>query len=132
MVVLCALRRLLASLHPAETAHLLESLPPQERKVCWPIINPDLRGDVLSFVGEDVRADLIQYMDTADLISATEDLEADDVADILQILPDHVMREVLRAMDTQHRRRVETILSVRRKYSWGINEPRCYYCPFQI
>ena len=31
------MRRLLASLHPAETAHLLESLPPAERKVCWPI-----------------------------------------------------------------------------------------------
>ena len=117
------MRRLLASLHPAETAHLLESLPPQERKVCWPIINPDLRGDVLSFVGEDVRADLIQYMDTADLISATEDLEADDVADILQILPDHVMREVLRAMDTQHRRRVETILAYEENTAGGLMNP---------
>ncbi len=117
------MRRLLASLHPAETAHLLESLPPQERKVCWPIINPDLRGDVLSFVGEDVRADLIQYMDTADLISATEDLEADDVADILQILPDHVMREVLRAMDTQHRRRVETILAYDENTAGGLMNP---------
>ena len=105
------MRRLLASLHPAETAHLLESLPPLERKVCWPIINPELRGDVLSFVGEDVRTDLIQHMDTADLISATEDLDVDDVADILQVLPSHIMREVLRAMDTQHRRRVETLLA---------------------
>ena len=105
------MRRLLASLHPAETAHLLESLPPAERKVCWPIINPDLRGEVLSFVGDDVRVDLIQHMDTADLVNATEDLDADDVADILQDLPEHVMREVLRAMDSQHRRRVETILA---------------------
>jgi len=114
------MRRLLSSLHPAETAHLLESLPPAERKVCWPIINPDLRGDVLSFVGEDVRTDLIQYMDTADLISATEDLDADDVADILQVLPDHVMREVLRAMDSQHRRRVETILAYEEDTAGGL------------
>ena len=114
------MRRLLASLHPAETAHLLESLPPVERKVCWPIINPDLRGDVLSFVGEDVRADLIQYMDTADLISATEDLDVDDVADILQMLPNHVMREVLRTMDTQHRRRVETLLAYEEDTAGGL------------
>ena len=114
------MRRLLASLHPAETAHLLESLPPLERKVCWPIINPDLRGDVLSFVGEDVRADLIQHMDTADLISATEDLDVDDVADILQVLPSHIMREVLRAMDTQHRRRVETLLAYEEDTAGGL------------
>ena len=114
------MRRLLSSLHPAETAHLLESLPPLERKVCWPIINPDLRGDVLSYVGEDVRADLIQYMDTADLISATEDLDVDDVADILQVLPNHIMREVLRAMDTQHRRRVETLLAYEEDTAGGL------------
>ena len=114
------MRRLLASLHPAETAHLLESLPPAERKVCWPIINPDLRGEVLAFVGDDVRTDLIQHMDTADLVNATEDLDADDVADILQDLPEHVMREVLRAMDSQHRRRVETILAYEEDTAGGL------------
>jgi len=114
------MRRLLASLHPAETAHLLESLPPEERKVCWPIINPDLRGDVLSYVGEDVQADLIQHMDTADLVSATEDLAPDDVADILQNLPDHVTQEILNVMDSQHRRRVETILAYEEDTAGGL------------
>jgi len=114
------MRRLLASLHPAETAHLLESLPPEERKVCWPIINPDLRGEVLSFVGEDVQADLIRYMDTADLVSATEDLAPDDVADILQNLPDHVTQEILNVMDSQHRRRVETILAYEEDTAGGL------------
>lgn len=114
------MRRLLASLHPAETAHLLESLPPDERRICWPIINPDLRGEVLSYIGDDVRADLMTNMDTADLISATEDLDADDVADILQDLPEHVMREVLRAMDSQHRRRIETILAYEEDTAGGL------------
>lgn len=114
------MRRLLASLHPAETAHLLESLPPHERMVCWPIITPDLRGDVLSFMGDDVRADLMTNMDTADLLSATEGLDPDDVADILQDLPEHVMREVLRAMDSQHRRRIETILAYKEDTAGGL------------
>lgn len=114
------MRRLLASLHPAETAHLLESLPPHERMVCWPIITPDLRGDVLSFMGDDVRADLMTNMDTADLLSATEGLDPDDVADILQDLPEHVMREVLRAMDSQHRRRIETILAYEEDTAGGL------------
>lgn len=114
------MRRLLASLHPAETAHLLESLPPAERKICWPIINPDLRGEVLSYVGDDVRNDLIQYMDTADLVNATEDLDTDDVADILQNLPDHIMREVLYTMDAQHRRRVEQVLAFEEDTAGGL------------
>ena len=63
-------------------------------------------------------------MDTADLISATEDLDVDDVADILQVLPNHIMREVLRAMDTQHRRRVETLLAYEEDLSLiHISEP---------
>jgi len=114
------MRRLLSSLHPAETAHLLESLPPKERKVCWPIINPDLRGDVLSYVGDDVRVDLIQHMDTADLVYATEDLAPDDVADILQDLPEHITAEVLRTMDSQHRRRVETVLAYEEDTAGGL------------
>ena len=105
------MRRLLAGLHPAETAHLLESLPPNERKICWPLINPDLRGEVLSYIGEEVRTDLMTDMDTADLINAIEDLDTDDIADILQDLPDHVVHEILRAMDIQHRRRVEAVLA---------------------
>lgn len=114
------MRRLLASLHPAETAHLLESLPPHERLICWPIITPDLRGDVLSFMGDDVRTDLMTNLDTADLLSATEGLDPDDVADILQDLPEHVMREVLRAMDSQHRRRIEAILAYEEDTAGGL------------
>lgn len=114
------MRRLLASLHPAEIGHLLESLPPNERRICWSISNPDLRGEILTFVGEDVRTDLIQYMDIADLISATEDLDVDDVADILQDLPEHVMHEVLTAMDEQHRRRVEAVLAYEEDTAGGL------------
>ena len=104
------MRRLLSSLHPAETAHLLESLPPTERKICWPLISPDLRGEVLSFVNEEVRIDLLTEMDTADLVHATEALDTDDIVDILQDLPSHIVSDVLQAMDEQHRRRVETVL----------------------
>ncbi|WP_330110456.1 magnesium transporter [Methylophaga thalassica] len=114
------MRRLLAGLHPAETAHLLESLPPNERKICWPLINPDLRGEVLSYIGEEVRTDLMTDMDTADLINATEDLDTDDIADILQDLPDHVVHEVLRAMDIQHRRRVEAVLAYDEESAGGL------------
>lgn len=114
------LRRLLSSLHPAETAHLIESLPPVERQICWPLVSADVRGDVLSFVGDDARTALMKQMDTADLTSMAEDLEADDAADILQDLPEHIMKEVLRVMDSQHRRRVEAVLSYEENTAGGL------------
>jgi magnesium transporter len=114
------MRRLLSGLHPAETAHLLESLPPNERKICWPLINPDLRGEVLSYMGEEVRTGLLVEMDTADLINATEDLDTDDIADILQDLPNHVVQQVLLAMDIQHRRRVEAVMAYEEDTAGGL------------
>jgi magnesium transporter len=71
-------------------------------------------------MGDDARTELMLDMDTADLLNATEGLDADDVADILQALPEHVMREVLRAMDSQHRRRVETILAYEEDTAGGL------------
>jgi magnesium transporter len=114
------MRRLLSGLHPAETAHLLESLPPNERRICWPLINPDLRGEVLSFMGEEVRTDLMTEMDTADLVNATEDLDTDDIADLLQNLPRHVVQQVLRAMDSQNRRRVEAVMAYEEDSAGGL------------
>jgi magnesium transporter len=44
-------------------------------------------------------------------LSVTEDLDTDDLADILQQLPETVIQEVLESMDSQDRVRVEKVLS---------------------
>ncbi len=44
------------------------------------------------------------------VVELTAGLETDDLADILQQLPNQVAAEVLRAMDEQDRQRVESIL----------------------
>ena len=35
------------TLHPAEIAQLLESLPPKRRELVWEMTDPELDGDVL-------------------------------------------------------------------------------------
>ena len=50
-------------------------------------------------------------MDGAEVASVTEGLDVDDVADILQQLPDQVIPEVLQAMSAQDRQRVESVLT---------------------
>jgi magnesium transporter len=103
--------RLVNSMHPAEIASLLESLPPAQREVVWDLVDPELEGDVLVEVNEEVRADLIREMETEDLVAATEGLELDDLADLLGDLPEHVHRQVLRSMDSRDRERLHAVLA---------------------
>jgi len=112
--------RLVNSLHPAEIASLLESLPPAKREIVWEFVDPELEGDVLIELNEQVRADLISGMDAEELIAATEDLELDDLADLIGDLPEEVNQRVLRSLDLQDRERLNTVLSYEQDTAGGL------------
>lgn len=105
------IRQMVNELHPAEIAHLLESLPRNERELVWELVEPDKDGDVLLYVNDEVRAKLIRQMDPEELVAATAGLDTDDLADILQDLPDIVIHRVLQSMGEQDRIRLEAVLS---------------------
>lgn len=107
---LFSLQRMLNALHPAEIAHLLESSPLEQRKIAWELIKRENEGLVLIELNDEVRSQLTEEMDTGDLIEALKDLDADDMADFLQGLPDTVIQETLAAMGRQERERVEVVL----------------------
>lgn len=104
------IRRMLNGLTPAEVAHLLESSPPNFRDIIWKMVEVDQEGEVLGELSDDLQAHFLGRMDAAEVTAATEGLEDDDIADILQQLPDRVTREVLDAMDSQDRARLEQVI----------------------
>ncbi|MCI0508565.1 Mg2+ transporter MgtE [Chromohalobacter marismortui] len=106
-----ARRMLNRGLAPVDVAHLLESTPPRERNVLWELVEPDLQGEVLQYLGDDIQSEFLSRMDAEQLVSATEGLDVDDLADLLQRLPNTVIHEVLQAMEAQERQRIETVLS---------------------
>lgn len=104
-------RGMLNELNPAEIAHLLESLPHNERTIIWELVDPEKEGEVLIQLGEEVRSTLIRDMSLNDLVTATEGMDVDDLADFIQSLPDRVTTQVITSLDTQHRERLEAVLS---------------------
>lgn len=104
-------QRMINSLHPAEIASLIESLPPAKREIVWEFVDPELEGEVLVELNDEVRAELIGGMDAEELIAATEGLEVDDLADLIGDLPETLNEQVLRSMDAQDRERLSAILA---------------------
>lgn len=113
-------RRLLSSLHPAEIASLLESLPKANRSVIWQIVDPDDGGEVLVHVNDDIRAQLIAETEEADLLAALEGMELDDLADIIEDVPIRVNEQVLTTLDQQDRQRLEAVLAFDEDCAGGI------------
>ena len=104
-------QRLIATLHPAEIAQLLESLPPARREIVWELTDPELDGDVLIELSDDVRDELISEMDAQELAAAAENMEVDDLADLIDSLPETVTQQLLHNMDQQDRERLTRMLS---------------------
>ena len=104
-------RRLVNTLSPAEIGNLLESLPPAKRTIVWGLVDAEDDGEVLVHVGDEVREGLLAEMDPDEIIAAVEDLDIDDLADLVEDLPDTVIDEVLKSMDRENRERLEQVLS---------------------
>jgi len=116
-------KHLLNSLNGAEIGDLLESLPQPRRQLVWGLLKHDLDADVLLEVNDEVRAGLIRDTSPDDLIQAVGDLDLDDLADILNDLPDAVITEVLRAMDRQDRERLAQVMSYPEDSAGGLMNP---------
>lgn len=102
-------RAMLGSLHPAEIASLLEAMPHGPRGVVWELVDPHDEGEVLLHVSDEVREQLIERTDNADLVVAVEGMAVDDLADLIDDLPEAVTSQVLQAMSHAERQVLEAV-----------------------
>jgi magnesium transporter len=113
-------RRMLNGLADGDIADLMESVPPKTRRVLWQLIDPEREGDVFQELNENVQGEFLKGMDADEVVALTDGQDADDIADILQQLPDQVIREVLFTMTAQDRHRVEQVLSYAEDTAGGL------------
>ena len=116
-------RDLLNHMHAGEIANLLEALPIPERRIVWKLTDVSLEGDILLEVSEEVRKNLIELTQDEELILATEGLEIDDLADLIETLPNTVTQQLLAGMDAQNRGHLEQVMAYPADTAGGLMNP---------
>lgn len=95
-----ALRRLLADLHPADIAGLLEYLAGEERHTLLELLDDEALGETMLHLPEEQRLSYLEELGPLRIAEIIEELEPDDAADILSELSEETAEEVLGQLQT--------------------------------
>ena len=92
-----------------EIALLLTSFPLSARQRIWPCVPDDIKGEVLAKLSEEIRSTLMSDMKQSDVSELTQDLGAQEIADILDTTEDSVKAAVIEGLDQNTREQVQTL-----------------------
>jgi magnesium transporter len=106
-----ALRARLEDMHPADVAYVLEGLPLDDRLFVWGQVSSDREGEILLEASDSVRDTLLADMNSAEIVAATQNLDADEIADLAPDLPEEVVQDIIEAQDVEDRAELQTALS---------------------
>ncbi|MCB8889149.1 magnesium transporter [Vreelandella malpeensis] len=104
-----ALAALFNALETVETTRILESFPQKTRDLLWPLIPTEDIGEVLAGVDEEIRADYVEDLSASDLETIVRGLDAQDVAEVLDVTDDETKSSVYASLDDNIRAQVENL-----------------------
>ena len=105
------LAQLLALLHPADIADLLEQIDETHRRDLLGLWKGGMDGDILSELDESLRLEVIRDLAPEDLAEAVRDLEVDDVVDLVEDLDGVQKGAILQVLEDVDRVAVEQSLT---------------------
>jgi magnesium transporter len=103
------LNQMLKSLTTNRIARLLESSPPNSRRVIWELLDEERGAKVLGHLRDEFRTVFLEEMESREVASIVQNMQTDDLVDILQRLPATISTEVMKSMSAQDRARVERV-----------------------
>jgi magnesium transporter len=104
------IRSLLAELHPADLADMIEHLDPEDRAYVFALIPQEDRPQALAEMEDGAREMLLQEMRPTDIADMIEELVSDDAADLVRDLPEELAEEVLTEISPAESRKVRRLL----------------------
>lgn len=104
-----ALKAYFSELDILDIARTLESFPAKTRDFLWEYVPDDLIGEVLAEVDEDIRADYIEDLSASDVEHIVKGLDAQEVAEVLDVADDAIKTSVYASLDQEIRAQVENL-----------------------
>ena len=105
------LRTLVAPLHPADQADLLERMPARTAASLVRFLGDHLDAETLTYLDENTREAIVEVMGAKALARQLHDLSTDDAIDIIEELEEGALADVLAALSAEDRVFVEEGLS---------------------
>ena len=102
---------LMAPLHAADIADLLEQIGPAERRDLLRLWSGEIDGEILSEIDESIREEVIDALPRDVLTDAVRELETDDVVDLLEDLEQPQQDMILNALEHADRVAVEAAMA---------------------
>jgi magnesium transporter len=118
------LLKLLDKTHPADMAWVFRHLSPAERKDIFNIIaQTDQVGEFLSEVDLAIMLDLVDDLTPKFLVAVLSEMASDDVADLLEAMPEDMANEIRRLMEKEDREEVDELLQYHPETAGGLMSP---------
>jgi magnesium transporter len=112
--------QLLAHLHPADIADLLETLDEFEKRRLFRALDLDTASDVIAELSEFSQEQILADISPERLGEIVDELESDDAADLLASVSKEVAEEVLATIDVEDSQEVRRLLTYDEETAGGI------------
>lgn len=106
-----AVMALMADLHVADIADLLEQIDSEARRALVDLVWADIDKEVLAELEEGVRDDILRILDPGQVAEAVRDLDSDDAVYLVEDLTPEEQEQVLAALDPADRSVIEQSLT---------------------
>jgi magnesium transporter len=118
------LLKLLLKTHPADMAWVFRHLAPEDRKKVFNIITQtEMVGEFLSEVDEAIMLDLVEDLTPKFMVAVMSEMASDDVADLLEALPEEKANEIRQLMVKEDREEVDELLQYHPETAGGLMSP---------
>lgn len=106
--------------HPADIAHILESLPLQTQVEVLLAIDPDVAAEALTELDEHVRVGILESMPSEIGGEFLASMSPDDAADVLDELEEGHRDEILSSLDTEDADEIRTLMAYDPETAGGV------------
>jgi CBS domain-containing protein/sporulation protein YlmC with PRC-barrel domain len=116
-------QRMLAEIHPADLAEIMEELDRDQRQVLLGRLDVETAADALEETPPELAAQLLEEVPPERAADILEEMAPDEAADVLSELPGDTRAELVEAMEQPEAREVEELLAYPAKSAGGLMTP---------